>query len=437
MKPLTFLAVASLLVVAAIADADPAATHTGVLRSARIELRYRPKSWAAASVERTLDAAERDLDRIAKSLDMKLPAPVVLYLYDDVAELSAITTTSGNGGFTAGTVVHIPYANDQTRLHEMTHAVAHMLPRSGDDPRNAFFEEGIANAVVEFVDGIPVHAVAALALKDRKLPTLAELTGGDFYDWLAKHPGVDGYDIAASWFRFLIDRYGAAKARGYYTGTAAKQAFGEDLPALEGAWRDFLAKYPLREETEMLLRYRAGDTAGYAPWVTGLPADVEGRPADWTPLIPERLELSDLTKWNKEDGVITGTNPAAEWTTCEFKTDPYTNCAVRARVRTAAYCGLRVQIGPLNQAMLVGPGTFLFRGEQISASSPATTMTQLRRDTDFVLVRRGNTLDVWIDGVKALTGPAVPGEARIAIGVAQGTARFTDVRVRKLLPAIR
>lgn len=423
-----------MLLLAAGAWAGPETTHTGATRSARIEVRWRPQSWASAAAERTLAAAERDLDRICKELETKPARPIVLFVYDDVAELSAITGTGGNSGFSSGNVVHLPYANDPTRLHEMIHVVTHAWPRSGEEARSGFHDEGLANAVLEFVDGVHVHAVAAFHLRRDQLPALGEMTGADWYAWLRSHPGFNGYDVAASWFRFLLDRFGVAKTKLYFTGTPVLAAYGADAAALETSWREFLAKYPLKAEVETLLRYRGGEPVGFAPYVAGLAPEIAGKPSDWTTISATQLKLQDLSKWNREEGVIFGMNPAPEWTVCEFATDTYDDCAVRARIRTKAYCALRLQIGADNQAILVGTGTYAFRGEQLTATSTAANMTHLRRDTDFVLVRRGETLEVWIDGVKVITTAAVPGPAKIGIGVAQGNADFTEVRVRKLAP---
>jgi len=429
---LRFAASALTLLAAAAAFGDAKATHTGVAKSARVELRFRPDSWAAAHVESTLDAAERDLDRVAKALDVKPVGPFLLFVYDDVAELAAITGTSENCGFTKDNEVHVPYANDQTRLHEFVHAVAHQLPRAGVEPRSPFFQEGLANAVVEYVDGVHVHAAAAFHLKRGELPPLADVTTGDFYAWVRARPRVDTYDIAASWMRFLWDRFGVEKLKRYYAGAPAKDVFDAYTAELEASWREMLTKYPLRKETETFLRARAGEPVGFEPYVKGLPASIVGKASDWAPLLGEKLALSDLAKWNRENGVVTGTNPSTEWTTCEFKTIPYGDCAVRARIKTTGYCALSVQLGRGNRAILAGPGTFIFRDDKGMAQSGAVAMTAAKTETDFVLVRRGAELEVWIDGVKALTGPAVVGPARPGIGVAQGTATFVDVQVRWL-----
>jgi hypothetical protein len=415
---------------AATAHGDPNTTHTQKLRSARIELRCRPGSLAAATAEATLDAAERDLDRIGASLEVKPKGPFTLWIYDDLFELSAITGSNGLGGYTSGRDVNIPVDNPQTRLHELVHAVHGELAKTGDEPRNVFFHEGLANAVVEFVDGVHVHAVAGFYLKQDRLPALKTLTEGDFYAYCRKDPKFRSYDVAGSWVRFLFDRYGAAKLKQYVLGAPAKTAFGAEADALEKSWRDFVGKFPIRDETERLLRQGAGEAAAFEPYVKGLPKELVGKASDWKPLLAAKMKLDDLEKWNREDGVITGTNPDAPWSFCDLGDEEWGDCAVRATIKTPHGSPIALRLGDANRALLVN-GTFIYRGDAYLTHSTATQMTPAKRETDFVLVRRGPHLEIWIDGVKVLTGAAVVGNARVGIGVALGTATFTDVRARK------
>src|SRR6185503_2175844 len=120
--------------------------------------------------------------------------------------------------------------------------------------RNLFCAEGLANAVLRFVHGVSIDAVAAFHLKRGELPPLAEiLDAPDFYAWLEGHPGFDGYDVAGSFFRHLLDTYGAAKTRQYYRGVSARAAFGADLAAIEKDWHGRLEKIVLRPGLEALL----------------------------------------------------------------------------------------------------------------------------------------------------------------------------------------
>jgi hypothetical protein len=115
----------------------------------------------------------------------------------------------------------------------------------------------------------------------------------------------------------------------------------------------------------------------------------------------------------------------------DLGTEPYGDCVVRATIKTPSPIPVQVRLGDENQVMIVN-GTFIYRGEQPVASVGSPAMDASRTTTDVVLVRRGPTLDVWVDGVKALTGPASGATALPGIGLHRGAATFMDVKVRRL-----
>jgi len=429
------VALAVVLAAAAAPAGDEQRTHTGVVETKHLVLRYRPNSRAGASVERTAAAAERDHARIHELLDVKPQGRVQLWLYDDVEELLTLTGTAGNAGFSAGDASHVPYDDDQTRFHEMVHVIAlATIPESGDEPRSLFFAEGLANALLVHVHGVHVHAVAKYYRVRKKLPPIAEMTGAaDFYAWLGAHPGFGAYDVAASWLRFLLDEHGIAKVRSYYGGTPAKAAFGKDLPALEKAWHKALDDYVLRPEVETLLRQRHGEDAPFArAGPAELPADLLGKPGDWKPLLDAKLHPDAAANWKRTKEGLVGTtgDGSQEWTICELGEDRYGECIVRAKVTTAGV-PVQVRLGGENQGMLVN-GTFLYRGGTPVASQPFPTVPQSAKSVDLALVRRGGRAQVWINGEKILDVAAAGGDVRPGVGVAFGSATFTDVRVRKL-----
>ena len=62
--------------------------------------------------------------------------------------------------------------------------------------------------------GVSGVAVAAVYKMRGELPSMAEVHAlTDFYAWLRQHPGFNGYDVAGSWMRHLLDAYGAMKTR--------------------------------------------------------------------------------------------------------------------------------------------------------------------------------------------------------------------------------
>lgn len=405
---------------------------TGEEKTEHFDIRYRPDSRAAASVERTAFMAERDYDRITTALNLRTQGRFVLCLYDDVPEMDRITGTSGSGGFSGGNRSHLPYDNDQTRLHEMVHILAVQIPHAGDEPRNLFFAEGLANAVLEFVHGVHVHAVAAFYRKRKELPPLAEMTGApDFYAWLRAHPGINAYDVAASWIRFLLDSYGPEKVKRYYTGMPAKTAFGADDATLEKAWHGALDGYVLRPEVDLLLRQRAGEKVEFPPWRADFSA-VKGRPGDWTALDSAELRPDDSGTWVRDQGLVRGHAEGGEWRICEIGNAKHGDAAVRATVEILPGCGaIQVRLGPGCQGMLVANGTFVWRDPAGTASNPKVALSG-RSTVDITLVRRGGQAEVWIDGKLAVSGPCGIDQAPVGIGFVNGTATFREIRVRGL-----
>lgn len=400
------------------------------------DLRFVPGSRAAASVDRTAVLAERDLADMCKKLDFTPKGRFVLYLYDSVQELAAITRTGGNAGFSAGNASHIPYDNDQTRYHEMVHIVAYKLPRVGKEPRSLFFAEGLANALLEFVHGVHVHAVAAFYLREKRLPPLVRMTRPrNFYAWLRKHPGFNAYDVAASWFRFLIDSEGIAKVKRYYTGVTAKKAFGKSEAKLEKEWRSTLTDYELRPAVVTLLEKRDGQPAKFAVYLrdpdSRLPKDLRSTASGWVSVLTEKLDPATAKQWSRRGKHVHGTAKTNDWEVCRLGSNKQAAVAVNATIRPQkATVGVQVRLGSRCQLMLTNAGMFLF-GKGLVAQDRSERITG-RKKVELLLVRRGKRVVGYVDGCKVVEADLDMTSAVPAIGVAGGGAVFESVRVRQL-----
>ncbi|MHC5032369.1 MAG: hypothetical protein ACYTGI_16580 [Planctomycetota bacterium] len=424
--------------VAAAALAGPDETHTASVATKHFTIHYRPGSRAGAGVDRVAVMAERDLQRICTQLKIPVDGRFRLYLYDDVPELRAITGRSGVGGYSAIDASHIPFDDDQTRFHEMVHIVAYRLPKSGEEARGFFHFDGLANALLEFVHGVHVHAVATFYRRERKLPALREMTGENFYVWLKKHPGFQGYDVAASWMRFLIDTYGMDRFKRYYTGTPTEKAFGTGMAKLEAAWHEVLDGYVLRPEVETLLRRRHREPAEFDRFPLTveerLPKEIVGEPDDWKDLDAASLRPERAADWARDGKVLRGRNATPQWSWCALGKRRYGSCAVQAVIRPAAgSLGVALRVGDKVQALLVQNGVFHYR-KDLSVKSTNQEILGARPKVHLLLVRRGAEMQVWLDGALVLTSRADKRAAPIAVGVAGGAASFEDVAVRALRP---
>ncbi len=434
MRPLRVLLSACCLAAAASAGAE--LTHTGQLAGRGLDVRYRPGSRAAANAERDAAMAGRDLERIAGLLEWTPEGRFTLFLYDDATELALITGVKGVGGFSTGRESHLPYGDDQTRFHEMVHLVAAQLPRSGSEARGMFLAEGLANALLEHVHGVHVHAVAKHYRSRGEIPALSTFLRGDFYGWLAAHPGFNAYDVAGSFVRHLIDAHGIRKVKAYYTGTPADQAFGSGEAALERSWQKAVDAYEVRPEVETLLRQRRGEAARFTVHAADpdlrLPEELLGKPKQWKALAGEPLAPRDKTTWEREGESIRASNAGAEWHLCDVGTRRYRDCAVRARIRTEGILGgVQIQLGEGCCALVVANGTFVYRNGTGSAMSAQMTVPSTG-EIDLLLVRRGQRMEVWVDGFRLAEGEVDDTPAPVAIGFHAGQATFTGLRVREL-----
>ena len=412
------------------AAGDAATVLTDTVKTEHFDLHVRPGSRAAASVERTGAAAERDLDRITGTLKVRNDARYRLFLYDDVEELARITGTAGTGGFSWNDQCHLPYDNDQTRLHELVHVVALRFPKAGEEPRNLFFAEGLANAVLEHVHGVPVDAVAAFLRKRKELPPLAAMTGApDFYAWLRERPGFDAYDVAGSFLLHLLREHGAEKVRKYYAGMGAKKAFGADESVLEKSWHGALDRFVLRPEVETLLRQRAGEKVEFPRWEPDY-GTVVGKETEWRSVLASPLHAGEEGTWTLKDGAVTGSGGGGEWRVCGFGDALLADGAVRAKVDLSGGCGaLQVRFGEGCQGMVVGNGSFVWSKAAATASNPAVTLAG-RKEVELLLLRHGGTAELWVDGKQVVTGPCGTEPSLPGIGFVNGRVVVREIRVR-------
>jgi hypothetical protein len=300
-----------------------------------------------------------------------------------------------------------------------------------------FLVEGLANALLEHVHGVHVHAVACFYRGRKELPPLSTFLDADFYAWLQAHPGFNAYDVAGSFVRHLIDTHGIEAVKRYYTGTPAKDALGADERAVEAAWLKAIDAYVLRPEVETLLRQRAGDAVKFDVYALDpdarIPPELLGKPKDWKPLAGEKLNPRDDIAWKKEGEALVASGAGGDtWHICDLGTRKYKDCAVRAKVVTQGIGGgVQLQLGNGCQALLVGNGAFVWRNGQGVAMNPAAKVPSTG-EADLMLVRRGSRMEVWVDGFKLAEGPVDGEAAPVAIGFHTGAVRFENVRVREL-----
>lgn len=406
---------------------------TGREKTARFEIHFRPGSHAEAAVDRIAFLVEGDLDHILAELGLtKFPYRIQLYLYDDEAELQRITGVS-SAGHSGPLESHVPYASDQTRVHELVHVVAEKFTESGSEPRSLFFAEGLANAVLRYVHDLPVDAVAAFHKERGELPTLAEIHAiEDFYDWLHDHPGVNGYDIAGSYLRYLLDTYGPTKVRRYYVGVPAKTAFGVDLAAIERAWHARLDAVELRPGARALLEERTPMTAAQRnPAEARLTEAILGPSSAWREVKRGRLADGEPGYWGS-DGVLalSGEKSQGDWCVARLDEELPGDALVRCMLQPGEAFGVQIQLGIRCQAMVLrDQGAFLYDDQTSVIHDPRV---QLGETVELVLRRKAGKVSLWVDGVLVAEAQMDGAPARLGIGCVGGKAKAREILVRRL-----
>lgn len=405
---------------------------TGSVETAHFDIRFREGSRAEASVDRVASLVEGELALILREVGLKeFRGTIRLCIYDDVAELQRVTGVSASG-FSVPLCSHVPHDNDQTRVHELVHVVAERFRERGPEHRNLFVAEGLANAVLRFVDNVHVDCVAAFHKQRGDLPTMAEVhEARDFYAWLREHPHVGSYDVAGSWMRFLLDAHGPQKVRRYYRGVPAKKAFGADIAALERAWHAHLDTVVLRPGTRLVLRQRLGRTpAERDPAAPAIAALLEPESA-WRRVAEDTLRDAATVETDGADTVFTLSGKPNEGDWCEARFDgDHGDVIVRCTAEPLGSCyGVKIQLGGRCQAMVLrGQGAFLYGRSGASAHEGSIT---LGKTAQIVLRRRGDRATVWVDGKLVLEGEVGEAAAPLGIGCVGGQARFRAVAVRE------
>ncbi|HEX6812952.1 MAG TPA: hypothetical protein VF384_15110 [Planctomycetota bacterium] len=409
----------SVLLLTALAAAQ-GSPLTETVSTEHFTIRFRPASRAEASVDRVRSLVEADLAMILKEVGLReFEHNIQLFLYDDVAELQRITKVPA-AGYSTTLQSHVPHDNDQTRVHELVHVVAEQFTEKGPEKRNLFVAEGLANAVLRYVSGVSVDAVAAFHRRRGDLPAMGEIHElDDFYAWLREHPAVNAYDVAGSWVRFLLDTYGAGKVRQYYKGVPVTKAFGKDLAALEKAWHERLDKVKLRPGVLSLLGERhARSAAERSPNEAKLGEAILGPASEWLAMTPDVHELSG----DKNNG---------DWCVKSLG-DAVGDAIVRCTAVPADGCfGVRLDLGQSCQALLLrGQGTFVYVDDKCVGHERKVQLGS--GAVEIVLRRQRGKATIWIDGQLAAEGAVPEGTASLGIGCVGGRATVRAVAVRRL-----
>lgn len=306
---------------------------TGERTIDQVVLHYRPGDLTPEQLEQCARENARSFRELEKLLDMRYSGTVHIFLYRDGADLKQCTGTYAVA-FSTGTVsVHQPF--DFVSVHELCHIFALQFPRVADGVSDIFVVEGLATALAESDESVPIHAWAAVYARVRRLPPLSEFR----WKWPDKTPqGVHPYHVTGSFVGFLMERFGVAKVKGWYVdATEAKSVFGHSFPELEREWRQWLSEYPLDPQHEMHVLTRLNLMNAKLPESLAAPGQ---RLFDGSTLTGLEAEKAD--RWHVRDGALVGTHDGP-WT------------AIRSREKFASAEAVRVRFPHAKRGRIQDP----------------------------------------------------------------------------------
>ncbi len=140
--------------------------------------------------------------------------------------------------------IYLNYTNyDQTLKHELVHSLSANFgttPFKVAENFNPAMIEGLAMAVENDYDGLPVHYAAKLAYQaGYKFPIEKLFSGLNFFT----RPSSISYIYAGSFIKYLADSYGVEIVKKLYSDSDFNKHFEKSLSALAQEYENFLHNY--------------------------------------------------------------------------------------------------------------------------------------------------------------------------------------------------
>jgi hypothetical protein len=399
---------------------------TAVASSGSIVVHHRPGDLDPETLAEDLDANDDAFEELTRKLDMTYAGRVHVYLYRDGEDMLATTDSGSDIAFSTGTV-SVHQVHDFRGVHELTHIFALQFPavEDGGGP-DLFTTEGLATAMAESDQGVPVHDWAAVYLATARLPELAGLRGG-FPAGAAS--GVHPYHVAGSFVLYLVERFGIGRVKTFYVNSAeAGMVLGVTAARLERDWRAMLAEREVDAEHEAHVLDALG--VGHEPlpeaWAT----------TAGTPLFDggtlDALVLDDPAHWTLRDGLLVGTHDGP-WTSLHSRAEFPADVGLRVRFRLVAGDAVQLRLnhvpGHQGQAIFAAWSAFLSVGDE--GDFTGNDSVKLPHDTwcTAVFVNQGGRGRLWLNGSPVLDAEDALSSRAGAVGFAveRGTVEVSEI----------
>lgn len=400
------------------------ATLTGTRETPRAVFHFEPSALAAAELDAAVAADTAALDALDKTLAMKYRGKVHFFLYRSIAEMVERTgAAAGTVAFSTGTV-SIHQAHDFRGCHELVHLFALQFPTVADGAGcDGFACEGLATALAESDEGIPIQAWATAYAKLGLLPDSLQEFRRRWPE--GAKPGVHPYHVAGSFLGWLVETQGVAKVKQWYVDASeAHRWFGKGFGQLEREWREAVAKRPLAPDQLAHVRRKFGLEFEPLPeaWAKakGTPLfDPAAKPAAKGGL-PSGLVAERADCWSVDDGVLRGKNDQP-WTHLATPTSHPARLGVRATLRFVRGNAIKLRLNGDREAIFAAWSSYLTAGQGFA---PNEKVKLAPGDWhEIVVVNDRGRARVWLDGNGVFDVPGAWADAKdgtLGLGVEKG-----------------
>jgi hypothetical protein len=364
-------------------------------------------------------ADERELEG---RLGEAYPGRIHMFLYATPEAMEELTGQSAVAFSTGTCSIHQPIGF--RGVHELTHIHAVRFPRGTHSSTDLFATEGLATALAESDQNVPIRSWAAVYRRCDRLPELVELRK-TFPE--GSPPGVHPYHVAAGFVAYLLERFGLERVKLWYVNsTEAYLAFRVTFPELESDWHGWLDATSVAPEDERHVKKQLGLPTEPMPEVY--------RTAPGIPVFDGRslagLEPEDPSRWSVRDGLLVGTHDGP-WTRISAGGESGDRVGLRARLRLVS--GNAVQLflnrGPekMNEAIFTIQSAFM-TCEDGYREAPEHEI-EPGRWIQIVFVNEAGRGRLYVDGVPVLDREKALGAAagRIGLGVERGTIEVSEL----------
>lgn len=408
-------------------DRSVMATLSALRETSRATVHHEPGAIAQAALDDACAANDAEIAALEKRLAMKYRGKVHFFLYRDVPEM--VERTGAGGGtvaFSTGTV-SIHQAHDFRGCHELVHLFALQFPAVADGSgADGFVVEGLATALAESDEGVPIPAWGAAYAKLGLLPESLQEFRRRWPD--GARQGVHPYHVAGDFLGWLVECHGIAKVKQWYVDAAeAHRWLGKGFGQLEREWREAVAKRPLAKEHLDHVRRKLG-LGGEPPPDAFAKAkgralfEAKGAKPGAGP--PAGLVAERPACWKVEAGALVGTNAEA-WTHLATAQAHPARVGVRARLRLVRGDAVKLRVNGDRELVLANWSSYLKVGEGFAGND----RIKLKPGEwhDVLLVNDAGRARAWLDDEPLFDLPGAwsdAGEGSLALAVEKGVVEI-------------